>query len=348
MSLFGGGNSGGGLFGNNGGNSGGGLFGNNGGNSGGGLFGNNGGNSGANKPTTTGGLFSGGTSSNTSGGLFSGSNTNNTNNQQSGNYIQSLTPTDLFTGFGFDQTDEQLIRSGTYFGQESKSAVNQRRFMQSYNMLSQGYNPNTIYGGLTGNMFANGMEQEGPISIDKEYKLKQFDFMTKGPINWRFKLTDNNPYQRKKISELPDNLKKEIVELDQRISQNKSILSKLKLQSKEMKSITSEKIPEQMEDSVRMLKVINIKLAKTMNRLRQVASEMCYYQGIVEQFKFYIESVRANRIPVYNIPSRNLITVSGMLRERLDEAKAQVSEIITLVEERRGEKTSAPLDNDLR
>jgi hypothetical protein len=185
---------------------------------------------------------------------------------------------------------------------------------------------------LKNNLLFNDDSKKDSKSKQDEQKerVKKFKFLTQKPRSWIFELSHNNPYQKKKVKDLPDKLKEIILKIDKSLKDNKKMLTTISDKSEALGKDINHTMRELLQDNILSIKLINIKLTKTTSTLKEVTELMKYFESIVNQIKRYCELYKNSHIKVYHIPSENAMNVSEMLKERLERAKYTVDELVMM------------------
>ena len=95
--------------------------------------------------------------------------------------------------------------------------------MNSYSQLQKGLNERNTYSMVKNNTLFNDGEQneQSEEELLKKKRIEQFNFMQRKPRNWMFELPHNNSLSKKKVKDLPDQLKNAIVKMNMTFKQNK-------------------------------------------------------------------------------------------------------------------------------
>ena len=114
---------------------------------------------------------------------------------------------------------------------------------------------------------------------------------------------NSNEYQRKKVSDMPKNYQDIIFKIDKLMIDNRKTIEELSFENKEIQDLINNKMHVVMKESIQGLKLINVRLVKTTNKVREVADYIRYYETNVERLKNYVDMLKSNRAPIYTIPS---------------------------------------------
>ena len=179
--------------------------------------------------------------------------------------------------------------------------------MNSLALMQGGYSRATPYTPVTNNTYDNGNSESNIFGLSKQEKLKhqirQYAFLYNTPRSWLFKMHNSNEYQRKKVSDMPKNLQDIILKIDKLMIDNRKTIEELSFENKEIQDLINKKMHGEMKESIQGLKLINVRLVKTTNKVREVADYIRYYETNVERLKNYVDMLKSNRAPIYTIPS---------------------------------------------
>ena len=87
-------------------------------------------------------------------------------------------------------------------------------------------------------------------------------------------MSKTNPFQRKKVSELPEAMKNAIFQQNRELLAARDKVSELKKQSEATKELLKGKVTELMTENVRVIKEINNQIAKLSSKLIEVVDYM--------------------------------------------------------------------------
>ena len=102
---------------------------------------------------------------------------------------------------------------------------------------------------------------------------------------------------------MPKNYQDVITKIDKDMINNRKIIEELSFGNTEIRTIINDKMHVVMKESIQGLKLINIRLVKTTNKVKEVADYISYYETNVERLKNYFDMLNSNRTPIYTIPS---------------------------------------------
>ena len=102
---------------------------------------------------------------------------------------------------------------------------------------------------------------------------------------------------------MPKNYQDVITKIDKDMINNRKIIEELSFGNAEIRTIINDKMHVVMKESIQGLKLINIRLVKTTNKVKEVADYISYYETNVERLKNYFDMLNSNRTPIYTIPS---------------------------------------------
>lgn len=219
--------------------------------------------------------------------------------------------------------------------------------MNAYGLLRDGYSQANAYSMMKNNLLFDDKSQfdQEKLKKDKELRIKRFEFLTHKPKNWIFELPKGNPLAKKKVKDLPDKYKQYITKVSLGLKKNKQDLEAIKQNSKSLIKEVEQDMKELIHDNVLSLKLINIKLTKFTNSLKEVTELMKYFEIIVGQLKRYFDLLKSNHMKVYTIPSQNAITVSTLLKNRLENCKNIINELTSILTK---DKNSTIPENAIR
>lgn len=219
--------------------------------------------------------------------------------------------------------------------------------MNAYGLLRNGYSQANAYSMMKNNLLFEDKSQfdKEKLQKDKELRIKRFEFLTQKPKNWIFELPKGNSLAKKKVKDLTDKYKQYIVKVSLHLKTNKKELESIKKKSKDLLKEVKEEMKELIHENVISLKLINIKLTKFTNNLKEVTELMKYFEIIVSQLKRYFDLQKSNHMSVYTIPSQNAITVTTLLKNRLENCKATINELTSIFAK---DKNSNLPDNTIR
>ena len=179
--------------------------------------------------------------------------------------------------------------------------------MNTLALMQGGYSRATPYTPVTNNSYDNGRSTSNIFGLSKsekqKHQIRQFAFLYTTPQSWSFKMHNSNEYQRKKVSEIPKNYQEVILNIDKLMIKNRKLIEDLSVGNKEVHGLINDKMHVVMKESVQGLKLINVRLVKTTNKVREVADYISYYETNVERLKNYVDMLKSNRAPIYTIPS---------------------------------------------
>ena len=103
-------------------------------------------------------------------------------------------------------------------------------------LASQGFQPSNPYSlqNYSTSLGGRGSGKKKSKQEETNEEIEKYSFMYRMPRSWRFKLSSNNPYQRKKVAELPDNLKKVVLGVNSELVKSRTTIQELKENSKKM------------------------------------------------------------------------------------------------------------------
>lgn len=219
--------------------------------------------------------------------------------------------------------------------------------MNAYGLLRNGYNQANAYSMMKNNLLFEDKNEfdKNKMKKDKNFRIKRFEFLTQKPKNWIFELPKGNPLAKKKVKDLPDKYKQYITKVSLGLKKNKKDLEEIKQKSKSLIKEVDSDMKDLIHDNVLSLKLINIKLTKFTNSLKEVTELMKYFEIIVGQLKRYFELLKSNHMKVYTIPSQNAVTVSALLKNRLENCKSIITELTSILAK---DKNSAIPENTIR
>ena len=360
---------------------GGGLFGNTNtnGNTGGGLFGNSSSNN--NTGSGNGGGLFGGSNNNTSsgGGLFGGSNYNsngnNNTNDNGGNFNTNDYNKNLFTGHGlfkpatatgttggglfasgsnnqpsesFQAPDYQGVGYGGGLPGYGASAFYNSNFMNSFSQLQKGLSETNAYSMVKNNALFNEVRDESEYTDEeklKKHRIDSLNFMQQMPRNWKFDMNHQNPYQKKKVKDLPQPFQELIVKMNVQLKTNKKKLDQIKENSDSLKKTLERQLREMMDSNILSLKQINNQICRVTLGLKGYTEEVRYFSGIVGQIEKFCDFYKQGNIPTYVIPSENVRVVLSRMEERLTSIQKNIEMLKELVQ---SEAASGIPDNQIQ
>jgi hypothetical protein len=193
--------------------------------------------------------------------------------------------------------------------------------MNSFSQLQKGLNETNAYSMVKNNTLFNEDEdgrQPSEDEIQMKKRIAMFSFMSEKSSRWMFELNHFNPFQKKKVKDLPDAYKKTIFQMNKTLKENKQKLSDIKASNKKLKQTLDVQLKETMDRNILSLKVINNQICKVTMNLKSYTEEVKYFGEIVDQIEKYRDSFKQGSIPNYMVPSENVQVVLNRLTEKFD------------------------------